>query len=189
MLSFWLVLNEIVSIEYLFHTALYSFLQELFMGDNFMFKNLLSTAAAVVLLATPVFAADTANVNTGVKTMQDLNVSDYEGVKNAVNKYLEAGKKGDSSIAKPAFYKDATIYSNDKGVISGGSIQSLYDFFDNTPAAPELKADIVLVEIVGTVAYAKLEAENWHGERYTDMFLLVKEGDEWKIITKVFHTH
>lgn len=53
----------------------------------------------------------------------------------------------------------------------------------------EMVAEITTIDIAGDVAYAKVESDNWHGERYTDMFLLVRDGDTWKLLTKVFHTH
>lgn len=159
-------------------------------GDVFMFKKLLlMLTASLIFYGQAVSAENFPNKIQGEKTMKDLSISDYETVKSAINKYLEAGVKADSSVAKPAFYKDAVIYSNENGKISGGSIQSLYDYFDQNPPATELKADISSVDIAGNIAFAKVESENWHGARYTDMFLLVKENNEWKIITKVFHTH
>lgn len=154
-----------------------------------MFNKLFLVLAAVMCINAAPCAAENNNNNQEVKVMADVSISDYEGVKAAINKYLEAGKQGKSEIAKPAFHKDAIIYSSPKGTIEGGAIQSLFDYFDNNPAAPQIAADISVVEIAGNVAYAKVESDNWHGARYTDMFLLLKEGNEWKILTKVFHTH
>lgn len=97
--------------------------------------------------------------------------------------------EGMIGILRPSVYKDAIIYSAPEGKVDGGSITALFDYLDGNPAATELEADITAVDIVGNIAYAKVESDNWHGARYTDMFLLVKEGGEWKILTKVFHTH
>jgi len=129
------------------------------------------------------------NLNEGNKIMNEVSVKDFEAVKKALNNYLEAGKKGDSKILRPSAYKDAIMYSAPDGKVEGGSINALFDYLDANPAAPELEADITAVDIAGDIAYAKVESNNWHGARYTDMFLLVKDGDQWKILTKVFHTH
>jgi len=136
--------------------------------------------------------ANAANVksninNKGEKTM--TNFDDYQAVKATINKYLEAGKQGKSSIAKPAFHKDAIMYNANNGKIEGGAIQSLFDFFDTEAPAPDLQAEITSIDIAGNVAYARVESKNWHGESYSDMFLLLKENGEWKILTKVFHTN
>ena len=31
--------------------------------------------------------------------------------------------------------------------------------------------------------------DNWTGHRFTDMFALLKVGEEWQIISEVFHLH
>ncbi|MBQ8676891.1 MAG: nuclear transport factor 2 family protein [Alphaproteobacteria bacterium] len=116
-------------------------------------------------------------------------IKDYEGVKAALNKYLEAGRQGKSEIMKPAFFESAIMYTSAKGEISGGAIQGLYDYIDGNPAAPEIEAEITAIDIAGTVAYARVESNNWNGARFSDMFLLLKEGNEWKILTKVYYTH
>lgn len=94
-----------------------------------------------------------------------------------------------AEIFRPSAYKDAILYSAPKGVVQGGSINSLFEFFDNNPPATEMVAKITNVDVVGDIAYAKVESDKWFGEKYTDMFLLVRDGDKWQILTKVFHTH
>lgn len=118
-----------------------------------------------------------------------ISVSDYQAVKNTINKYLEAGKKGKSEIMKPVFHQDAIMYNADKGEINGGSIKALFDYIDNNPAAPEIEAEITSVDIAGNIAYARVESNNWHGARFSDMFLLLKDSGEWKILTKIFYTN
>ena len=56
-------------------------------------------------------------------------------------------------------------------------------------AAPDLKARIAGIEVSGTAAMARLEAENWRGTRYTDFFVLLKRDGEWRIASKVFFAH
>jgi hypothetical protein len=155
-----------------------------------MLKKLLLSTAMLAMFANPSFAAaNNANINQGEKVMQQTTVNDYEAVKAALNKYLDAGRQGKSEIMKPAFHKDAIMYTSDKGEISGGTIQGLYDYIDGNPAAPEIEAEITAIDIAGTVAYARVESNNWHGTRFSDMFLLLKDGNEWKILTKVYFTH
>lgn len=118
-----------------------------------------------------------------------VSVSDYQAVKNTLNKYLEAGKKGKSEIMKSAFYKDAIMYNADNGNINGGAIKALFDYIDANPAAPEIEAEITSIDIAGNIAYAKVESNNWHGARFSDMFLLLKDNGTWKILTKAFYTN
>lgn len=141
------------------------------------------------LCITSVYAANTKFNNKGEKTMKVGDFNDYQAVKSTVNKYLDAGRQGKSSIAKPAFHKDAIMYNANNGKIEGGAIQSLFDFFDTEAPAPDLQAEITSIDIAGNVAYARVESQNWHGESYSDMFLLLRENGEWKILTKVFYTN
>ncbi|MBR1777308.1 MAG: nuclear transport factor 2 family protein [Alphaproteobacteria bacterium] len=116
-------------------------------------------------------------------------VNDYQQIKAALNKYLESGKQGKSAVMKPAFHQDAVIYTSANGEIGGGSIQGLFDIIDNNPASPDIESEITAIDIAGTIAYAKVESNKWLGSRFTDMFLLIKDKSDWKIITKVYYTH
>lgn len=145
----------------------------------------------LILIGFSIMSANAADISVnsekGDKAM--VSVNDYQAVKDTINKYLEAGRTGKSEIMKPAFYKDAIMYNADKGKIEGGTIQALFDYIDGNPAASEIEADITSVEIAGNVAYAKVESNNWHGARFSDMFLLLKDDGKWKILTKVFYTN
>lgn len=121
--------------------------------------------------------------------MQSINEQDLNGVKQAIDDYINAGKQGRADILRPSVYKDAIIYSAPNGTVSGGSMETLFEFLDGNPAATGMRAAITAVDIAGDIAYAKVESDNWHGNRYTDMFLLVRDGAKWKLLAKVFHTH
>src|SRR5437868_2889902 len=54
--------------------------------------------------------------------------------------------------------------------------------------ASDLKARIAGIEVCGSAAMARLEAENWRGTRYTDFFVLLNR-DGWRIASKVFFAH
>lgn len=117
------------------------------------------------------------------------NLKDYQAVKAALGLYIEAGKQAKSSIMKPAFHPQAVMYGHVDGKLVGGPIQSLYDIIDKGPAAKNLKAEVTKVEIVGQIAQAQVESTDWNGASYTDMFQLVKDGDDWKILVKEYHIH
>jgi cytochrome b561 len=55
--------------------------------------------------------------------------------------------------------------------------------------APELQTRIAGIELSGSAAMARLEAENWRGTRYTDFFVLLKRDGTWRIASKVFFAH
>lgn len=115
--------------------------------------------------------------------------NDYEAIRNVMNLYIEAGRQAKSEIMKPAFHKDAIIYGTSGAEVTGGPIQGLFDYVDAKPKAAGLQAEITAIDIANNIAHVRVESNNWNGARYSDMFLLLKDGDGWKIITKVYFNH
>jgi hypothetical protein len=74
----------------------------------------------------------------------------------------------------------ALDYSQDPS--NGSSIGTI-----RTVRAADLKANIVNIDIAGTIATVRLELDNWTGTNYTDVFTLLKVDGHWKIMNKVFH--
>jgi hypothetical protein len=118
-------------------------------------------------------------------------VQEYDAIVEVLNKYSEGGKQAKSSIMKPAFSEQATIFSADAdGKLSGGEIQNLYDVVDKAfRPSPEAKAAIVRIDIVGTAASARVDTDNISGFRFTDFFNLLKVDGKWTVINKIYHTH
>ena len=69
------------------------------------------------------------------------------------------------------------------------SLQEFCDAVGKGGAAPALEARVVSIEHSGGAAMARLEALNWRGTRYTDFFVLVRQGEGWRIDSKVFFAH
>ena len=115
--------------------------------------------------------------------------SEYNEIRKVIDLYLAAPKAADSKVMQPAFHQEAAMYLVVDGAITGGAIQKLFDSVDGAPKAENLEAVITSIEITDDIAFVRLEAANWNGNRYTDMFLLLKGRNGWQIITKVFHNH
>jgi len=90
---------------------------------------------------------------------------------------------------QPAFHDEATIFGYVGPDLFAGPIQGLYDWHDQNGAATEIEARVASIEVVGTIATARIEIDNWTGHRFTDLFTLLKVDGEWKIMNKVFHLH
>ncbi len=118
-----------------------------------------------------------------------LNVSEKDVIADVVQHYIDGGKSGKGDEMKPAFHEDATIFGYAGSDLFAGPIQLLFGWVDANGPATELKARIVSMDVVDTVATVRLELDNWSGSRYTDMFTLLKVDGEWKIMNKVFHLH
>ena len=117
------------------------------------------------------------------------SISEYDAINKTVQHYIDGGKTGRSDEMKLAFHADATIFGYVGPELFGGPIQMLFDWVDQNGPATELQGRITSIDLIETVATVRLELENWSGRRFTDLFTLLKVDGEWKILSKVFHTH
>ena len=118
-------------------------------------------------------------------------VQDYQAIVEVLNKYNEGCKQAKSSIMKPAFSEQATIFGVDgDGKLTGGAIQGLFDGIDNAfHPSPEAQGVIVKVDIVGTAANARIDTNDVSGFCFTDFFNLLKVEGKWTVVSKIYHTH
>jgi len=119
------------------------------------------------------------------------HVLEYSAIVDVLNKYNDGCKQARSSIMKPAFNEQATIFGVDAlGKLTGGAIQNLFDGIDNAfRPSPEAQGAIVSVDIVGTAASARIDTNDVSGFCFTDFFNLLKVDGKWTVISKIYHTH
>ena len=118
-------------------------------------------------------------------------VQEYQAIAEVLNKYIEGCKQAKSSIMKPAFSQHATMYSvGADGKLTGGAIPILFDAVDkNFRPSPDAQAAIVRIEIVGTAASARIDANDMSGISFTDFFHLLKVEGKWTVVSKIFQEH
>ena len=118
-------------------------------------------------------------------------VQEYQAITEVLNKYIEGCKQAKSNIMKPAFSDQATMFSVDgDGKLTGGAISILYDGIDKGfRPSPDAQAAVVRIEIVGTAASARIDANDMSGISFTDFFHLLKVDGKWTVVSKIFHTH
>jgi hypothetical protein len=118
-------------------------------------------------------------------------VQDYQAIVAVLNQYNAGGAQADSSIMRPAFSSQATIFGLDgDDKLTGGPIEGLFEIIDSAfRPSPQAKAAIVRVDIVGTAASARVDTDDISGFRFTDFFNLLKVQGEWTIVSKIYHTH
>jgi len=116
-------------------------------------------------------------------------VSEYEQITHVVESYLAGAKSGKGDDMKPAFHEDATIFGYVREGLFAGPIQRLFDWNDENGPAAGLQARVASIDLIDTVASVRLELDDWTGDRFTDLFTLLKVDGEWKIMNKVFHLH
>lgn len=114
---------------------------------------------------------------------------DRQLISDVVQKYVDGAISGRSQDMKSAFHPEATVFGFFEGQLLAGPIQLLFDWNDQNGPARDLAASIANIDLAETVATVRVELENWNGYRFTDLFTVIKVGDDWKITNKVFHTH
>ena len=149
----------------------------------------LASAAMLLLLAS---CSGTGNrqesiqpTASGNNTELGANPAELSGIRKALDLYVEASVKGDSAVALPAFAKTATMSYAENGKLVSVPIKALFDYYNRTGAQPA-SYEITACHVSADVAVVCIDSK--FGEsRFDDMFTLVKDGTDWKIVSKVYH--
>lgn len=114
---------------------------------------------------------------------------EYNAVAEALQPYIQSAKSGDGKKIRTPFYDHAHIV----GSIDGEFYNADLDAFEKSVASggpsPDVEHRIAWIDISGPAAAAKVEFINWRGFRFTDFFILYKQGGQWRISGKVYDSH
>ena len=149
-----------------------------------MKKQFFAALCCVVLMAT-VGIADEPKSATCKCACPCISPVD-KGIVAAVDHYIEGGRKGDSKITRKAFAPNATMSWSEKGKSVTVPIQALYDYVDKSGAQSVTRGEIKVGAQTATTAIVSVDAQ-FGAVKFTDMFALVRDGDGWKIVAKVYH--
>lgn len=158
-----------------------------------MKKTLIALLIAPVIIGSACCAAEkqktentTAPVQMQEKPAESCKATPQEraGITKAIAYYIQAGRKGDSRIAQKGFAPAATMSWAENNALKTVPIKALYTYFDEKPRSAS--CEIAACSIAGDIAMARVESV-FDGARFTDMFTLVKDGEDWKIVSKVYH--
>ena len=116
-------------------------------------------------------------------------VGEYDAIARTIQSYIDGARSGRSEDLKPAFHEDMTMFGYDGSTFEKGSIQGFFEWHDENGPAADIRARIASIDLAETAATVPLEIDNWTGDRYTDMFTLLKVDGQWKIINKIYHLH
>lgn len=130
-----------------------------------------------------VMASDTAPVTIKEGPAIQATSSEFQGIVKAIERYINAGRKGDSKVAQAGFAEAATMSWSDNGKLVSVPIQELFKYFDEMPR--DTSCELVACNVAGNVATARIESA-FADARFPDMFTLVKDGNDWKIVSKVY---
>jgi hypothetical protein len=113
----------------------------------------------------------------------------YEAIAATLQNYIDGARTGDGALMRRAFLETAHIRGSYGGKPVDWTLSEFCGLIDKNDPAAEIAARIVTIDHSQAAAMARLEAENWRGTRYTDFFVLVKIGTDWRIASKVFFAH
>lgn len=114
-------------------------------------------------------------------------MTDEQGVRAAINQYFRGHSTASGEEMRKAFLPAAHIEGIRDGKFVSWTIEEYASRFTGKPAAdePSRKRVIDSVDISGSAAMVR--ATLVHGPTtFTDYFVLVKVGGEWKIANKVY---
>ncbi len=142
-------------------------------------------ALCCAVLMTTVGIADEPK-STTCKCACPCSSSVDKGIVAAVDLYIEGGRKGDSKITRKAFAPNATMSWSENGKPGTVPIQALYDYVDKSGAQTVTRGEIKVGAQTATTAIVSVDTQ-FGAVKFTDMFALVRDGDDWKIVAKVYH--
>ena len=116
--------------------------------------------------------------------------ADENGIREAINHYIEGMRTGDVEVLRQGFHQQAVLcgYLGDEMIAA--PIEGLYDWVNSNPApvtsGEAFDCVVLSLEITGRVASAKVRET--HEGAVIDYFHLLKDGDRWWIVSKLWDT-
>lgn len=128
-----------------------------------------------LLLAAPAFAQDAADQ------------VDTDGVRAALDLYLQGHATGDGAYMTQAFHPDAKLFWIADGEVRQRTATEFAAGFRGEPAPDEAKRArrIVSVEVTGDAAIGVIELD-YPTVKFIDYMSLLRVGDRWQIVNKTF---
>ena len=115
-------------------------------------------------------------------------ISEYEAVEKAAEKFVRSVAEGNSKYARELFVDEAVLFGYLDGDLEHGSIEHFYDNVDSVAAGDEFKGRIDVILLEETLAVVRVLEESWGGRiDFTDVLLMLKMDGEWKAVAKAYN--
>jgi hypothetical protein len=125
---------------------------------------------------------------------QSRYATEYDGIKQTMQMYIDGGRQGKSELMRSAFHPEASFFGYAAGNLAVGT-PFLFDWIDKNGPAPDIQPRFISIDIMESIAVVRLEVDGWSGAlsgsgvRMSDIFTLLNTPDGWRIIQKAFHWH
>lgn len=123
-------------------------------------------------------------INDSTTMYKNVSAEEISAIRKPLDLYVQAAIEGDSKVARPAFAEGATISHAENDSLICLPIQALFDYYDATGKQPA-SYELTDYNVAGDVANVTVESV-FGDAKFTDMFALVKDGADWKIVSKIF---
>ena len=102
--------------------------------------------------------------------------------------YIQGHATGNGDFMRKAFHTEAKVMAFRDGKLTNMTSEEFASRFNGKPAADEAQRKRVIesVEITGNAGVGKIVLD-YPTVKFTDYMSLLKVGDEWKIVNKVFY--
>ena len=115
-------------------------------------------------------------------------ISEYEAVEKAAEKFVKSVAEGNSKYARELFVDEAVLFGYLDGDLEHGSIEQFYDNVDSVAAGDECKGRIDVILLEETLAVVRVLEESWGGRiDFTDVLLMLKMDGEWRAVAKAYN--
>ena len=115
-------------------------------------------------------------------------ISEYEAVEKAAEKFVKSVAEGNSKYARELFVDEAVLFGYLDGDLEHGSIEQFYDNVDSVSAGDEFKGRIDVLLLEETLAVVRVLEEGWGGRiDFTDVLLMLKMDGVWKAVAKAYN--
>lgn len=114
-----------------------------------------------------------------------ISEKDSAGIIKAIDLYAELGRTAKREYGEKAFTKGATMSWVENGEITTVPITTLFDGIEQT-GEEEVSYTVSNMIVENDIAYVHIESTFSKIASFHDMFTLAKQGDEWKIVSKIY---
>jgi Putative lumazine-binding len=114
---------------------------------------------------------------------------DEQSIRDVIGHYADGMRTGDVATLQRAFHDQAILCGYLEADVIASPIAGFYDWIGANPAPASTGApyacEILAIDVTGRVASATVRETYYHGT-VTDHFHLLKVGDNWSIVSKLW---
>ncbi|WP_299139415.1 nuclear transport factor 2 family protein [uncultured Tateyamaria sp.] len=145
--------------------------------------------AFLMALASITATGQMATAQSAATAEEAATFEEYKAIEEALQPYIVSARTGDGDLTRTAFYDHAHIVGSIGGTVYNLDADTFAAAIDEGGPSENVRHHISWINVSGPAAAARVEFIDWGGNRFTDFFVLYKEGEEWKISGKVYNSH